>query len=70
MQRTERFSLVLSPKEKKAVSKLAEREGGLSQAALVRILIHRAAHEHGLWASIQNDPRKNVLEQEPNSVNP
>ena len=49
MLRTERFGLVLSPTEKEAVIRLAELEGGLSRAALVRSLIRRAASEQGLW---------------------
>ena len=49
MIRTERLALVLSPTEKLVVVKLAETEGGLSQAALVRRLIREAATERGLW---------------------
>lgn len=49
MEKTERFGLVLSPREKTAVERLAELEGGLSKAALMRRLIRREAHERGLW---------------------
>jgi hypothetical protein len=49
MEKSERFGLVLSPTEKTAVLRLAEAEGGLSMAALVRRLIREAAREHGLW---------------------
>lgn len=49
MEKTLRFGLVLTPLEKMAIVKLAEVEGGLSQAALVRRLIRKAAIEHGIW---------------------
>ena len=49
MQKTKRFGLVLTQSEKIVVSLLAEHEGGLSQAALIRRLIRKAAHERGLW---------------------
>jgi len=49
MYRTKRLALVLTPAEKTAVVKMAEAEGGLSQAALVRRLIRNAAKEHGIW---------------------
>lgn len=47
--KSERFGLVLSSAEKAALSKLAEAEGGLSQAATLRRLIRTVAREHGLW---------------------
>ena len=49
MFKTKRLALVLTPAEKTAVVKMAEVEGGLSQAALVRRLIRNAAQEHGIW---------------------
>ena len=49
MYRTKRLALVLTPAEKTAVVELAEVEGGLSQAALVRRLIRNAAQERGIW---------------------
>jgi len=49
VQKTERFGLVLTQSEKIVVTQLAEQEGGLSQAALVRRLIRKAAFERGLW---------------------
>lgn len=49
MYRTERLSLLLTPAEKAAVVQMAEAEGGLSQSALVRRLIHNAARERGVW---------------------
>ena len=51
MQRTERFALVLTEYEKGLVEKLAEIEGGLSQAAVIRRLIHKAAWEHEVQPS-------------------
>ena len=62
MKRTERFGLVFSPLEKAAVTRLAEQEGGLSQAALIRMLIRRAAHKRGLWPirqDAQGEERRN-----------
>lgn len=49
MKRTDRFGLILSVKEKQALAKLAEAEGGLSHAALIRRLIRNAARARGLW---------------------
>lgn len=51
MEKTERFGFVLTPAEKRVFTRLAEYEGGLSQAALVRRLIRKAAYERGLWPS-------------------
>jgi hypothetical protein len=49
MLRTKRLGLVLTPAEKSVLVRMAEAEGGLSQAALVRRLIRHAARERGLW---------------------
>ena len=57
MNRTERFGLVLNQREKEAVNRLAELEGGLSQAALLRRLIRKAAHEQGFWPVKTRDKR-------------
>jgi hypothetical protein len=40
MHETERLGLLLTPAEKTAVVQIAEAEGGLSQSALVWMLIH------------------------------
>jgi len=48
VERTERFGLILSPMEKRALVLLAEAEGGLSQAAVLRRLIRLAARDKGL----------------------
>jgi hypothetical protein len=49
MRKGIRFGFVLTDDEKCALSKLAELEGGLSEAATVRRLIRRAAREAGVW---------------------
>jgi len=49
MHKSKRLGLVLTPAEKTAVVQLAEVEGGLSQAAVVRRLIRQAAKSRGLW---------------------
>lgn len=56
-RRTEQFGLVLLPSEKVALERLAEVEGGLSQAALVRRLIRQAAKDQGLWTEGQGQGR-------------
>jgi hypothetical protein len=51
MQTTKRdatFQLVLSPAEKTALVRLAERDGD-SQAAIVRRLLRREAVDRGVW---------------------
>ena len=60
MQKTERLGLVLTQSEKFVVSQLAEQEGGLSQAALVRRLIRKAANERGLWPPRLGKPHEEV----------
>jgi hypothetical protein len=46
-----RLGLVLTDWEKAAVVRLAEKEGGLSQAAMIRRLIHAEAKRHGIPVS-------------------
>ena len=48
MNRRMRFGFVLTEEEKRALCSLAEVEGGLSEAAMLRRLIRRAAQEKGL----------------------
>lgn len=48
MDRTERVGFWLTSKEKHLLTCLAEIEGGLTQAALLRRLIHLAANEYGI----------------------
>jgi len=50
MTRTERLGLVMDAREKQAVKRLAEEDGGLSEAAAVRRLIRQEAKRRGLWA--------------------
>lgn len=60
MQRSIRFGLLLNLREKQALARLAESEGGLSRGAMVRSLIRKAARERGLWpptASHQTEGR-------------
>lgn len=64
MQKNKRFGLMLTPIEKVAITQLAEYEGGLSQAALVRRLIRKAAHEYGLWPPEQIPEFENVTSPE------
>ena len=49
MRRTRQLGILVSPAEKAALKRLAEVEGGLSQAALVRRLIRKEAKRHGFW---------------------
>ncbi len=49
MFKTERIGLVLTPLDKEAVRRLADADGGLSAAALVRRLIRQEAMRRGLW---------------------
>lgn len=57
-----RLGLVLTPAEKDAVSLLAKSRGGLSQSALIRCLIHEAAHTAGFAIDKTFNP-KNIYEQ-------
>ena len=50
MRKTKRLGLTLTPGEKALVIRLADLEGGLSQAALVRRLVRKAAIACGLWS--------------------
>ena len=49
MSKTERLGLILSPREKEALRRLAEVDGGLTQSALVRRLIRIEAQRRGIW---------------------
>lgn len=62
MDRTERFGLILSPVEKQALAQLAEREGGLSQAAMLRHLLREAARQCGF---LPRDGTSNIQHLEP-----
>jgi hypothetical protein len=49
MNKSQRFGLVLTPRERETLKELAEAAGGLSQAAALRCLIRREAQRRGLW---------------------
>ena len=49
MKREFRFGLLLNTKEKKALARLAEDEGGLTRAATLRRLMRIEARKRGLW---------------------
>ncbi|MFC2053498.1 hypothetical protein ACFLV7_04250 [Chloroflexota bacterium] len=49
MYKKERFGFLLTKEEKTALSRLAEIEGGLSLAALLRKLIRTEAQKYGIW---------------------
>ncbi len=51
MKKYIRFSLMLDQHEKDALDKLAEFEGGLSKAALIRRLIRQTAADNRVWNS-------------------
>lgn len=63
MKKSLRFGLVISPKEKAAVERLAEVEGGLSQAALIRLLVRKAAHLRGLWPPADHNSKTTGQDQ-------
>ena len=54
MRRSQRLGFLLSEREKAALRRLAEAEGGLSQAALVRGLIRAEAKRRRLWREAQS----------------
>ncbi len=62
MNRQHRFGLLLSAAEKQVLKRLAEMEGGLSQAAMLRRLIHKAGRERGLWLSGQSQDDQQTQE--------
>jgi hypothetical protein len=49
MKRKMRFGFVLCPAEKQALARLAEAQGGLSSADVLRRLIRREAQQLGFW---------------------
>ena len=51
MLKTERCAFILFPAEKQALRDLAELEGGLTMAALLRRLIRAEAKKRGVWPS-------------------
>jgi len=67
MAKIQRFGFLLTSEEKILISQLAQIEGGLSQAALVRRLIHQAALEKGLTTLYQPSPvdHEQIMERRP-----
>ena len=55
-----RFAFMLTHSERLALSKIADIEGGLSDAAVLRRLIRRAASDYGVW-STHDDPKISKL---------
>ena len=53
MLKTKRIGLIVTKEEKKWVIQLAEIEGGLSQAALIRRLIRQSAERHNLTTKFE-----------------
>ncbi len=58
MSKTERFGLVLTPREKAALGKIAEAEGELSRATVLRRLIRAEAQRRGLWPAKAEQPHE------------
>ena len=50
--RNRRFMVGFTPTEKQVLEQLAEIEGGISQAAVVRRLVRREAQKRGLWTDL------------------
>jgi hypothetical protein len=63
MKKYKRFGLVLTDQEKLLISRLAVLEGGLSQAALIRRLVLKAAIQQGL---VRTDLPPSLTEEIPN----
>ncbi len=57
MRKDKRVGLWLTDEEKNVLVRLAEIEGGLSRAALIRRLIHQSAKEHHL---VEPDPPESI----------
>jgi len=57
-KREENLRLVMSGPEKATLRRLAEHEGGLSQAAVLRRLIRIEGRKHGLWPAAQSEPNE------------
>jgi len=62
MRRRQRFPVMLSAKERRALQTLAG-EDGLSGSAVVRRLIRREARQRGLWPLVTNGGVDQAREQ-------
>jgi hypothetical protein len=52
-----KFTMVLTQPEREAMRRLAETEGGLSGAALLRRLVRKAAQQENVWP-VDEQPQK------------
>ena len=67
MRRNIRFGMVLSQSEKATLTKIAEIEGGLSKAAVIRRLIQREAYTQGILPLPESSNQTaTVIDQEVN----
>ena len=62
MEKTERFGLVLTPAELAALQRLADSDGGLSSAAVIRRLIRQEAQRRGVWPDLVDGTTPKVVE--------
>ena len=62
MNKMERFGFLLTKDEKQMMAILAEIEGGLSQAALIRRLVREAAQKHNILPVKINEILENPME--------
>lgn len=60
MLKTKRIGLIVTEEEKSWVVNLAKLEGGLSQASLIRRLIHQAAEHHKFFTTAE---RQNLIDE-------
>ena len=58
MLKTKRIGLIVTEEEKKWVIQLAEIEGGLSQASLIRRLIRQSAERYNLTTKSESKENK------------
>ena len=58
MLKTKRIGLIVTKEEKKWVIQLAEIEGGLSQASLIRRLIRQSAERYNLTTKSESKENK------------
>ena len=57
-----RFGLVLTPEERTAVQRLADAEGGLSVAAVLRRWIRQEAKRRGVWPDLVDATTSHEME--------
>jgi hypothetical protein len=64
MQKTDRIGLRITISEKEALKRLAEFEGGLSMAALLRRLIRKTAQSYGIWSVGDDTEHRDYTDKE------